>query len=85
MHTFVDNFHQSGKYTSQIAGYQAEFRREKIFADQKSLSISSLQTDYLNIYINLGSGRNNERANIFRQNALFVEVLTILQKNVLKG
>ena len=28
MHTFLDNFHQYGKYSTQIAGYQAELRRE---------------------------------------------------------
>ena len=49
MHTFLYNFHQSGKYSSQIASHQAELRREEKFTDQKSLNISSLQTDYLNI------------------------------------
>ena len=45
MHTFLDNFHQGGKYSSQIANYQAELIREEKFTDQKSLNISSLQTD----------------------------------------
>ena len=49
MHTFLDNFHQGGKYSAQIASHQAELRREEKFTDQKSLNISSLQTDYLNI------------------------------------
>ena len=49
MHTFLDNFHQSGKYSAQIASHQAELRREENFTDQKSLNISSLQTDYLNL------------------------------------
>ena len=42
MHTFLDNFHQSRKYSAQIASHQAEFRREEKFTDQKSLNISSL-------------------------------------------
>ena len=29
MHIFLDNFHQSGKYSTQIASHQAELRREK--------------------------------------------------------
>ena len=29
MHTFLDNFHQGGKYSAQIASHQAELRREK--------------------------------------------------------
>ena len=49
MHTFLDNFHQSGKYSAQIASHQEELRREETFTDQKSLNISSLQTDYLNL------------------------------------
>ena len=50
MHTFLDNFHQGGKYSAQIASHQAELRREEKFTDQKSLNISSLQTNYLNLY-----------------------------------
>ena len=64
MHIFLDNFHQGGKYTSQIASHQAELRREETFTDQKSSSISSLNTTYLNLDNSSGSGRNNERANI---------------------
>ena len=29
MHTFLDNFHQSGKYSAQLASHQAELRREE--------------------------------------------------------
>ena len=29
MHTFLDNFHHSGKYSAQIASHQAELRIEK--------------------------------------------------------
>ena len=28
MHTFLDNSHQSGKYSAQLASYQSELRRE---------------------------------------------------------
>ena len=35
MHTFLDNFHQSGKYSSQLVSHQAELRREEKFPDQK--------------------------------------------------
>ena len=44
MHTFLDNFHQSGKYSAQLASHQAELRREKLYPDKKCLNISSLQT-----------------------------------------
>ena len=33
MHTFMDNFHQGGKYSAQIASHQAELRREENFTD----------------------------------------------------
>ena len=62
MHTFLDNFHQGGKYSAQIASHQAELRREEKFTDKKSLNISSLQTDYLNLYSSSGSNRNSEIA-----------------------
>ena len=61
MHTFLDNFHQCQKYSDQIASHQAELKREEIFADQKYLSISFLQTDYLNLDSSSGFGRNIER------------------------
>ena len=62
MHTFLDNFHQSGKYSAHIASHQAELKREEKFTDQKPLNISSLQTDYLNLDISSGFGRNSEKA-----------------------
>ena len=62
MHTFKDNFCQGGKYSVQIASHQAELRREENFTDQKSLNISSLQTDYLNLDSRSGSSRKSERA-----------------------
>ena len=61
MHTFLDNFHQGRKYSAQIASYQAESRREEKFTDQKSLNISSLKIDYLNIDSSSGFGRDSER------------------------
>ena len=30
MHIFLDNFHQGGKYSAQIASHQAELRRKEI-------------------------------------------------------
>ena len=36
MHTFLDNFHQGGKYSSQIPIHQAELRREEEITDQKN-------------------------------------------------
>ena len=60
---FLDNFHQDGKYSAQIAIHQAELSREENFTDQKSLNIYSLQTDYLNLDSSVsGSIRHNERA-----------------------
>ena len=35
MHTFLDNFHQGGKYSDKIDSHQAELRREETFTDQK--------------------------------------------------
>ena len=44
MHTFLETFHQSGKYSAQLASHQVEFRREELYPDKKCLNISSLQT-----------------------------------------
>ena len=59
MHTFLDKFHQGGKYSAQKASHQAELRREGIFTDQKSLSISFLKTNYLNLDRSSVFGRNS--------------------------
>ena len=64
MYIFFDNFNQGGKYFTQIASQQAKLIREEKFTDQKSLSISSLQTDYLNLDSDSGSGKNGERENL---------------------
>ena len=71
MHTFLDNFHQGGKYSAQIAIHQAQLRREEIFTDQKSLNISSLQNDYLNLDSSSGFGRNSERAHAVKKKCTF--------------
>ena len=74
MHTFLDNFHQGGKYSAQIASHQAELRREEKFIDQKSFNISSLQTDYLNLDSISGFGKNSEIANTVQTKCTFCEV-----------
>ena len=71
MHTFLDNFHQGGKYSAQIASQQAELRREEKCTDKKSLDISSLQTDYLNIDSSSGFDRNSERSHAVQKKCTF--------------
>ena len=71
LHVFLDNFHQGGKYYAQIASHQEDLRREGNFTDQKSLSISSLQTDYLNHDRSLGCGKNIERENLVQTKCTF--------------
>ena len=84
MHICMHNFHQGGKYYAQIASHQAELRREGKFTDQKYLSISSLQTDYLNIDSRSGCGKHSDRANTFQTMCTFVGVPTIQQKKIQK-
>ena len=36
MHTFLDNFHQGGKYSAHITIHQVELRREEKFTNQKN-------------------------------------------------
>ena len=45
MHTFLDNFHQVGKYSDQISSHQAELRREEIY--RSKIFIYFTLTDYL--------------------------------------
>ena len=86
VHTFLDNFHQGGKYSAQISSHQAELRREEKFTDQKYLNISYLKTDYLDLdNIISGYSRHSERAHSVQESAHFVEVIIILQKKVSKG
>ena len=71
MHKFLDNFHQGGKYSAQIASHQEKLRREEKFTDQKSLNISSLQTDYLNLESSSGYITNSERAHYVQTKCTF--------------
>ena len=71
MHILLDKFHQGRKYSSQIAIHQADLIREEKLTDQKYLSISSLQTDYLNIDSSSGSGKNSERENLVKKKCTF--------------
>ena len=71
MHTFMDNFHKGEKYSAQIASHQAEIRRVEKITDRKSLNISSLQTDYLNLYSSSGFGRNSEIAHAVQTKCTF--------------
>ena len=71
MHTFLDNFRQGGKYSSKIARHQAELKREEEFTNQKSLHISSLHTDYLNLNSSSGFGRNSERSHAVQTKCTF--------------
>ena len=85
MHTFLNNFRQSGKYSSQLASHQAKLIREEIYPDQKCLKISSLQTDYLNLDNSVsGIVDTMRRENLSRQSAHIVDLITILWKNVSK-
>ena len=34
IHTFLDKFHQCGRYSAQISSHQAELRREEKFTNQ---------------------------------------------------
>ena len=65
-----------------MASHEAKMRREETFTDQKSLNISSLQTDYLNLDSISGSSRNSERAHVVKKKSHFVEVKITLHKNV---
>ena len=72
MHTFLGNFHQGGKYSAQLESHQAELRREEKFPEQKCLSISSLQTDYLNLDSSISwSSRHNEIAHSVQSKCTF--------------
>ena len=85
MHTFLDNFHQGGKYSAQIASHQAELMREEKFTDQKSLNIPSLQTDYLNLDISSGFGSNSEIAHDVHTKGTFCEGTNQSAEKCFKG
>ena len=85
MHTFLNNSRQGGKYSARIASHQAELMREENFTDQKSLSISSLHTDYLNLDSSSGFGINSERANTVQKKCTFCGGTNHSAENVSKG
>ena len=60
----LDNINNGEKCIAQIASHQSELIREENVTNQKYLSVTSLQVDYLNIYSSSGSHRNNERENL---------------------
>ena len=85
MHTFLDNFHQSGKYSAQLASHQAELRREENYPDQKCLNISSLHTDYLNLDNSFsGSSIHNERAHSVQTKCTFCGINNHSVENISK-
>ena len=85
MHTFLDNFHQGEKYFAQIASHQADLRREKKITDKKSLNISSLQINYLNLDRISGFGRNSDRTNTVQKKCTFCGGTNHSAENVSKG
>ena len=86
MKTFLDNSHEGGKYSAQIASHQAELKREEKFTDQKYLNISSLQTDYLNIDISSsGSSRHSEISHSVQEKCTFCAGNNSSAENVSKG
>ena len=84
MPTFMDNFHQGGKYSAQISRHQEELRREENFTNQKSLNISSLQTDYLNLDNRSGFVGNSERAHAVQTRCTFCGGTNHSKENVSK-
>ena len=71
MHTSLATFCQGGNYSAHIASHQAELRKEEKFTDQKSLNISSLHIDYLNLDSRSGSGIKSERADTAQTKCTF--------------
>ena len=74
MHTFLDNSQKGGKYSALISSHQAELRTEEKITDQKSLHISSLQTNYLNLdSSSSGSSRHSDIAHPVQSKFTFCE------------
>ena len=85
MHTFLDNFYQSGKYSAQLDSHQEKLRREEKNPDQKCLNISSLQTDYLNLDNSVsGSSKHNERAYSVHKTCTFCGLNNHCAENIFK-
>ena len=75
MQTFLDNFEEGGKYSAQIASHQAESIKEENITDQKSLNISSLQIDYLNLGSISCFCRDSERSHTVQTECTFCGVV----------
>ena len=84
MHTFLDNFHQNVKYSAPIASHQAELRGKEKCTDKKSLNISSLHTDSLNLDSSSDFGRNRERKNTVQKKCTFCGSTNHSAENVSK-
>ena len=63
MYTFLDNYHQGVKYSAHMESHQDYLRREEKIVDHKSLSISALQINDLNLE---SSVKNTERASLYQ-------------------
>ena len=86
MHTFLDNFHQSGKYSAQSSSYQAKWRGDEKYHYQKCLNISSLQTECLSLDNSVsGSSRHSEKANYVQTKCTFCGLNNNFVENVSKG
>ena len=85
MHILLDTFHQGGKYSTQITRYQADLRRVGKFTDQKYLSISYLQTDYLNLNRSSICGENNDRENLVQTKYIICGGANYSAENISKG
>ena len=85
MHTFLDHFHKSDKYSAQISSHHAELGREGNFTNQKYLYIAYLQTDYLNLDRASGCGKNCERENPVHTKCTFCGGANHSAENVSKG
>ena len=74
MHIFLDNFCQGRKYTAQIASHQTNLRIEEHYTEQKYISITSLQSEYLNFVMGSSFDRNKERADLVQKKRNFCGV-----------
>ena len=81
----LDNFHQCGRYSAQIAIHQAELRREEKITDKKYSSIPSLHTYYLNLDSSSGFIRNSEREKTVQTKCTFCEGVNHSSEKVSKG
>ena len=73
MYTFLNFFQQGVKYSTQISGHQVVLTKEEKMVNPKSLYISDLQIDYLNLE---NSVRNIEIEKFLNKGAVAVEDYT---------